>query len=360
MAEFNFADSYRAAGLSPGPEILRLRREPFDKLLGQLNAEMAIDLTRLYFGLSVPNGTTWFRDAFGETDASFSLIDNQREVSVLASGLLAAAVADGLASAGLAVLTTAVAGLRQPVVWPELIGDVRNALDVRSVEVRRRAPTDPQITVPGESDVPSQATALAQAGDWAKAAGLFKQVSDESYAAAASLATQTSTITRSTVAEIADLREQVEMLWWHIGGFSRELERPFAEVELALAATMAGLDLANLCRSETGPVAAPAIIHRTLAAGRDLSGKVVTIAEAVDALPESALAECPNVPHLQNLPDICPVLTAFSKFREMGRGTAWHASYSKATGIDPTSSLKPLDLAVQVYRERLLLNSIVE
>ena len=118
MTGFNLADNYRAAGLTAGPDVLRTRQEPFDKLRKAIDPGTAIDLTRLYFGLPVPRGTDWFRDAFGEADASFSLVDNAREASVLAAGLLESASADGKIYAALAILTTAAGGLREPPVRP--------------------------------------------------------------------------------------------------------------------------------------------------------------------------------------------------------------------------------------------------
>ena len=51
MAGFNFADRYKIAGLAPGPEIIGLRQEPFERLRKELTPSRAVELTRLYFGL---------------------------------------------------------------------------------------------------------------------------------------------------------------------------------------------------------------------------------------------------------------------------------------------------------------------
>lgn len=142
MTEFNFADNYRAAGLTTGADALRTRQEPFDKLRRAVDPGIATDLTRLYFGLCVPRGTNWFRDAFGATDASFSLIDNAREASVLAAGLLEAAAADGKFYAALATLTTAAGGLRQPPVRPDLIDVMRFAIRKEAVSARQQESAD--------------------------------------------------------------------------------------------------------------------------------------------------------------------------------------------------------------------------
>lgn len=359
MAGFNFADSYRAAGLNPGPDILRLRQEPFDRLREDISASLAVDLTRLYFGLSVPRGTEWFRAIFGEADPSFSLIDNQREAAVLAAGLLSAAIEDGKTYAALALLTTSAAGLRRPAVRPELLDEARHAISVEAIATRKRNPSNPdQIKAPTKSKLPTDAATLAQSGDWGKTAALFKQVSDEAYEATKVLANQTASVIRPLAADVADLAEEVEMLWWHIGGWSRFLEKPFAELKPALAAVMAGLDLADLSRTLAGPAAAPAILQRTITIGR--KGKVLklTIKDAVDALSSEALESLPLDEALGSVPDICPVLTAFAKASEIGAGIGWHGAYTKTTGLEPSASFQPLDLALQVYRERQLLAAL--
>jgi hypothetical protein len=181
VTEFNFADNYRAAGLTTGGDALRTRQEPFDKLRRAVDPWTATDLSRLYFGLSVPRGTNWFRDAFGATDASFSLIENAREASVLAAGLLEAAAADGKFYAALATMTTAAGGLRQPPVRPDLIDLMRFAIQKEAVSARQQEPADPnRIRQPSESKIAAELAALVETPDLQKASTLLKQMSEES------------------------------------------------------------------------------------------------------------------------------------------------------------------------------------
>lgn len=359
MAEFNFADNYRAAGLSPGPDIIRLRHDPFEKLRKGIEATTSVDLTRLYFGFPIARGAEWFREVFGETDPSFSLYENGREVAVLAGGLLSAAIADGKMHAALAPLAAAAAGLRKPAVWPELLVQAQHALSAKAIADRQRERSNTDlIKLPPKSKVPAEADALAQGADWNKAASMFKKISNEAYEAAKNLASQTAEVVRPLAYDVADLREEVAMLWWHIGGWSRIMERPFAELEPAVAAVMAGLDLADLCNSHTGPAAAPAILQRTIMVGRQTPTPAVTLNDAVDALPSDVLARMSPSEIMASVPDICPILTAFGKARDIGSGTTWHGAYQKASGLEPSAKFKLLDLALQVYRERQLLAAL--
>ncbi len=314
MVSFNFADNYRAAGLATNPDVLRTRQKPFNKLRQAIDPKTAIDLTRLYFGLSVPRGTDWFRDVFGETDVSFSLIDNAREAAVLAAGLLEAAATDGKVYAALATLTTAASGLRQPLVRPQLIDAMRFAIQESAVRARQQAPVDlSTITQPAESKMSTELTALAQAPDLQKASTLLKQVSDAAAGTTGTLANQVVSVVRPLASEVLLLREEVEMLWWHVGGWSRQLEKPFADLELGLACVLAGVDMADISRSPTGPAAAPAFLQRTLAAGREPKTTKIAIKDIVDALAREQFDRLKLPDALGPVPEICPVLTAFAK-----------------------------------------------
>lgn len=359
MAAFNFADSYRAAGLNPGPEILRLREEPFKALRTSIEPELAVNLTRLYFGLEVPGGTDWFRDAFGETDSSFSMYDNQREAAVLSAGLLEAGLNDGKAYAGLAPLTAAAAGARAPLVRPELLELAKAALITDAVDGRQRTAADPSvIRLPGKSKAPSEIANLLTSPDWAKVGTILNQMISESSEWTKNLTNQVFSVVKPVAQQVADLREEVDMLWWHIGGWSRALDRPFADMKPSLIAVMAGLDLADLSRTSTGIAAAPAILQRTVALADRKKTASVSISDAVEGMSADELEKMELEEALDSVPEICPMLTAFAKASQIGAGTAWHASYKKATQLEPTLVFSPLNLATQIYRERLLLSAL--
>jgi hypothetical protein len=358
MATHNLADRYRAAGLNPGADILRLRQEPFDKLRKAINAKSAVELTRLYFGLPSPTGTEWFREPFHAADQSFSMVDNKREAAVLAACLLDAGFEGGATVCALAPLTAAAAGARQPETAPQFLKDLDNRLAEKAIGARLRDHGNPTaIGLPTQSTLPADPAAFVQAigNDWSKVAGFIKQGSDESMQAIKTLAEQVANVVRPLHADVADLREEVDILWWHIGGWSRLLDVPFSELAMGTAAALAGLDVAELSRTFLGPVAAPALIQRTLTGGRKEKLGKATIKEAVDGLPEGALDKLVPAEGLAGLPDICPVLTAFAKARESGPGSAWHAAFRRNSGLTEEVGFRALDLAMQVFRERMIL-----
>lgn len=66
MIELNLADHYKLAGLNPGPEIINLRKESFDKISSELNNAKIIELVRIYFGFPTTKEFDWFRNGFAE------------------------------------------------------------------------------------------------------------------------------------------------------------------------------------------------------------------------------------------------------------------------------------------------------
>lgn len=359
MANLNLADQYRAARLNPGPEILGLRQAPFEELRKKVDAKMAVDLTRLYFGLPVPGGTAWFRDAFAASDASFSMVDNEREGAVLAASLLRGALTDGKIYAGLAVLGAAASGQRQPPVDPEFPREAEVTIARVAKSSRERAVADAsKMTLLVPSKMADPLAALTQTPDWVKAAALWELVSAESQELTKALAKQVASVLESLSGEVADLREETSMLWWHVGGWSRLLERPFAELDQSLAAVLVGVDLADLSQTLQGPVAAPELMWRSLSTGRVDPNAKASLKAAVDAFLKEKVADSLKLSEqLKVAAETCPVLTALLKASDVG--DAWQTPFRNATGgLSPEWELTPLALAKQVYRERLLMKAL--
>lgn len=359
MGGFNFADKYKAAGLSPSPEIISLRQEPFDSLIEGMNTEIAIDLTRIYFGLPVPQGTDWFRDAFAETDPSFSMLDNEQEAAVLSACLLSKLITENNEAAAISILTTSAGGNRKPLVYPELIENARTALISIAIDNRSYQPESAIQFKVIKTDIKDViAPLLTGQAAWPEVANILNSVNDGSYKTTRNLARQVLDLLYPLTKQVAELQEEVSILWWHIGGWSRVLNKPFNALEPGVAAAMAGLDLADLSITLAGPAAAPAILQRTITAVCTEDTMKASVKEVVDAFPSESLEILNLGDELKSVSDICPILTGFHKAFEIGGSPAWEKAYQKATKFDECIQFDLLDLAAQIYRERSLLKVI--
>jgi hypothetical protein len=359
VAAYIFADRYRAASLAPNGEIIRHRQESIENIRKEIDTERVVELTRLYFGLTPKESPDWFIEAFSETDPTFSMLDNEREVAVLSECLLAAVLEDGVTAAGLAVLSASANGNRQLLLErSKLVSDASNALMGLSVAGRQFGENNLKtITLPAKSAIGGSVDKFLQGPpDWNKTAELVREVSNENLEVIKKLTNQVNRELLPISQRLACLEEEVSMLWWYIGGWSRLLDRPFNELSPALAAGMAGIDLAGLTIKAPGPIASPAILHRLLISNRKGKVQEVSIQHMVDNFPSKQYDKLHLGAALKDVPDLCPALTGFRLAAEIGDSLAWKAAFRKVVGFDADTAFTPLELAMQVYREALLVS----
>lgn len=359
MAAFNLADRYRSAGLSSTPDILGRRSEAFESLRKSVDVHVVIDLARMYFGLAVPRGSDWFSEEFRKTDATFSLIDNAREAAVIASALLEAAASDGRMIAPLAVTTAAGGKSRSSTLKDGLVDKMKLAIRENAIGMRNTPAIDAtRIKQPTKTKTPDELTALQTAHDLGKVVALLKKVGDEGQAGAKALAEQVASVVTPLAAQVNSLREEVEILWWYVGGWTRLTDKPFADLELGQAALFAGIDLADMSRSVTGPAAAPALLQRVVTGSRKGKAGKVVIRDLVAGIPEGDLPNLKASDNVKENADVCIVLGALQKIQEIGGDGAWQSAFVKSTDLAEDISFEPLELAMQVFRERLLLRAL--
>lgn len=359
MAKFNISDCYRSSGLQAGADLIERRVKAFEALRKDATVAQITDLVRLYFGMPTRAEAEWFRAAFAEGDSAFSMIDNEREVAVLAGGLLEALNEDENVVAGLAPLTAGMMGQRSPKVRPALLEIATRRLQEAACDARaHKAIKGNSILNPAKSKVIDEKS-ISEVTDVPGVAALVKKVSEESSAWTRTLASQVASLVWPMAAQLNSLQEEVEILWWHIGGQSRRLNKPFSELDLGAACLLAGLDMADLSRMETAPVAAPALLARTLLPLKKPKGGKVTLSTAVDSLPSEFLEQFEHADIERQHADLLPVLTALQRARENGHGS-WQTGFKKLIGIDASATFAPIDLAVQVMREWLLARALAQ
>jgi hypothetical protein len=351
----NLADLYHAANIPTSADDFALRQTAFEGVAASLTQKQIIDCGRMYFDWWEKIAEfDWFLAAF-RNDPRFSLTGNRRESSVLAGALLFNAVKEGNAFAGLVVLTTCVQGKRQPGVpgLPfevfetqlrnhALEGSEPHGYNTAFKPLGRTSVTKEKLVE--DSTLPTLAT------------GVITALTETSNATQASLTALQATVS-SIAADLAAAREQLSILWWLTGGWSRRLKRSFETVGAPLAFIAAGFDLADLSGTVSGPYAAEAILSRVLLPFKKLK-KPIAFSEIGDSPTDVdfALLEMSDVAKVY--PDICPLSAALMKSAEIGRGASWHLAFVKAAHLSVTTALLPQEIAVQAMYERLLMSNL--
>jgi hypothetical protein len=153
-------------------------------------------------------------------------------------------------------------------------------------------------------------------------------------------------------------REESDILWWITGGHSLAAGLPVAKLKRSGLPLIAAYDLASITRVIPGPVAAEALLHRTVELGH--KGKEnVTFRKAVNAVELSlkqAMVFSSNGHSVSG--DVIPCHLAIQKAVDVAGGEDWETAFSTLSHIDPTGEVRSTALALQAYRERLLFRTI--
>ncbi len=347
MTMLTFADAYKAAGFAPGPEIIERRYVAFETLRTRFTAQGAVDLTLLYFGQPVAGGPSWLTDSLSAADPSFSIVEAERELAIFASCLLEAALEDSEPFAGLTLLAASFAGTRAPLARPEVIDRARVELRRMAVAGRGSLPGQPAV------EAPARLRDVAPPDDWQKLALGLRQIVEDASNADASMAEQLSEALTVAVNRITDLGEELDMLSWFVGGWSRVLAKPFGSLALPVAVATAAHDLATLTRRLPGPIAAQSLLERTCSVGRKTTGPL-TLTQLVTMCPQSARRAMMMGRSPRGRGDVFPVLAALQFAEDVGAET-WAAMPARAGAIDADAQISAADMAMQIYRESLLL-----
>lgn len=290
--------------------------------------------------------------AFANEDSDFTAAKNARELEVLAAITLvhlSQMLDDPIApTAALAITTALVGGARTPQLPLDLGKLGEHALKNLSVNRSRR----PFVTKPPASAKlsfePAAAKARAQfdaatLGDAFTLAGTA--ASDALNAVQAKNAAAISALTT----RLRQQDEELQMLWWLIGGRSEFLACDFDDVQSAIQPLVFAKELAEHTELPPGPASLRAILSRAGVGDREQ----LVLPAAIGACKMEWLSAL--VKDKAASPITCPIHYAIQRQIETGPGMDWVPGWAAATELPKELALTPLALAELFYRERLLL-----
>lgn len=348
------ADCYQNAKIPATPETFSTRQAAVTAISSSLSHQHSIILTRLYFGLSVSEeGREWFRAEVAKTDPTFSLVQREREVAVLAEAILWTAASAGNPFAATAVVAASAVHTREPLVQTVTLPSFEAALKKMAKRehaslVLKFQPISPSSVAVTEFVA---ATSLAAAGE------LYSKASEDLRRSTQTALTASQNALVALADEVKQGREQGDILSWLVGGWSRLLNRPISALGVSLAAVAVGIDLADISLRVQGPYAADALAYRALQGIKPPKGSKLSFQAIGDSATPDQVAHLAISENLKSVADLCPVLTALSQSAERGR-EGWALAFQKATGIDVKTEFNYAELALQVLRERMLVEQL--
>ncbi len=349
MGQFNFADRYAEAGLSPGGAIIAAREGPANRILQGLNTSQIFDLIGLFFG-HADIDLTWFRDEFIKDDPAFSLINNRRECAILAATILGAAVSGGNDVAILGLITASVQGKRAVAEAEWLLQETQSALWMHAVEARKLVQASSVLNLPIAGSLGEEIAGLG-ANDWPNLVTNLGKLRSEGQQVAKAIADHVSSVVEDVNWQLALSREETQMLWWLFGEFSRTFKRPFDSFSSGAGAIIIGIELGELSTaSRLGPIAAPAMLERGLNLMK-ANRESIALSSAIDSI-EPVDLKLLKFPTDGQLYQILPISSALDSAKK--NPGHWSAAFETVTGLKAETKFRPIELATQVYYEHLL------
>jgi GTPase-associated system helical domain len=343
---------YGKLGLDPSPTLVEARGTGIVAASEDFVSTELPDVLGTAFGLGRSDQPLPLAAHFSATDPTFDVRQNQSEGALLATTLLSYEIQSGseFANHVALILTTAVfGGLRPLKADPDGLGIAAQALsDAQSKKVS--APVQRTHQTLGKSTVEAVG-AIPDNGqiDASQIKPVLNDLSKYSEARAKNAAASDNEL----LSYIKRLEEEMQTHWWVIGAWSNLSNRPFRDLDAGTAAILAGIELASKTTLELGLFAAPALLDMVLMKDRASPLAEVTISAAATLLDRDyrtnefgALIQTDAAPWL-------PLTTAMGLAAESNDEKDWEARFKRLTGINPKAKIKPLDLAVQIYRERL-------
>lgn len=351
MSEFTFADRYAQSALSPNAQIITFRQTSASRIVESATPPQIHDLVAAYYGSPHVN-MHWFRDEFAKEDASFSLVNNEREMKVLAALILEQLLSTKDPEAILGILTGNAGGQRSPEDAPWLLHAAKEAFVRLSVANRETEVVDVEVTSTINPKLKDEVAGIEE-GDWAGLVATLAKMRAEAQASDRNVAAQTKKALKALNRELELRTEEAQILWWLFSGHSKTLERGFSSFSIFHAAVVGAVDLGVLTTvSHLGPVAAPAILERVLSGAKKGKTQPVALATIIDGIDVADLKKL-TVSFKDLPPWLAPISTALKLAESMG-ANAWHARYSSQTSLNASFIIEPLVLANQLYREHLL------
>jgi hypothetical protein len=347
----DFPKWYASLGLGKSVDLHQLRWTAVSAIVSTATPAMIEGLLRLAFATKQPPSdevVNALRAAIHEADPPATL-DNARELQVFAGSVLAALMVRGSgigARAAMAVTTTAGYGRSTPDLPMDLFALANAHLSNIANAMRKRTPITIQNT-----EIPIDLAPVlekAAGNNWQPVNEAFSLLTPALQKPLQTLVARQASLIQAINAAFAVQDEELNILWWVIGGYSRDLQEPFANVPNAIRPLIFAKELSDLTVFLPGPASAVAVLSRS-----GLDEHPSTIAGAVNGT--SADWTRPLVKELPASPISTPVHFAIERELETGAGTDWLAGWSATTQLDPNAQITSLTLGTLFYRERLLL-----
>ncbi|MFV0797816.1 hypothetical protein EGJ57_23405 [Brucella anthropi] len=354
MSDINFITDYRTLQPMADEARIQARQAAFNEIEADVrqNPVRAAVLARLAFKLphaGATDGDDWFSAIMVKHSPTFSLVHDQEEAAIIATLVLKQRILSGYVRSSLLVLAAGFAGHRETVDRGSLIAIARAELaqNVRRVGQQTSVGKISQQNAP---NLANQVTTFNEQAD-----GAMKVLVDAQSAAYLSILNNAIKEANGVIDKLSDentrLMDEINVLWWHIGGHSVLADMPIEKLDPETLAFVAAADVAEIVGAPPGPYGAYGVIRKALGPDRE---KEIKLSDAVKVLKASGLT---GIIRGRVEVDQALVPIHYAAAAALVDGALLSGSqFKKATALSFDTKLTLYEFAIQVFHERLLLN----
>ena len=350
---------YGKLGLSTDSNVIAARHEGLIAACDEFDEEQFANVVGTALGLKGYVLNEKFMSFFSEKDTAFDVAPHDKEAALLASCAISYAFEERLTvedPLALCLVTASFGSMRPAIADNKLVELAEQKLaDLQTDELgvpvdrkynpRGKAWTEaiavveqPQSKANVSVGISAVEKALQELGSYAEGAAKAAAISDN-----------------DILRYLRRLESEVRVYWWVSSGWSGDRSKPFRQLDCVEAAIRAGKELADKSKSsEVGLFAAPALLSMVLERGRASISEPVTLANAATAA-EQAWRKT----HFQSISEgihanLMPLTTAMGFAASSDDEGDWQPRFERLTGLKVTQELTIEQLAIQMYRERLV------
>lgn len=345
---------YGKIGLDTPRETIEARLPGIVAASETVSGEGILELVAVMLGTHGEDDASFFEHF--RTDLTFDVRPTDKEAALLATAISDHAMIESEWSGELAltILTASVGGMRAFAIQSDIQALANDALVANQAYEFTRPSKRQKAVIPDAikqniaelQDIPAQHNYLSQIMPSLTA------LIDRMTAHTVAVSNKATEVNNQLLDYIAKLEDEMRAHWWVVGGLSHEADGFFKDMKIEKAATIAGWDLAGIHNGKYGLHAAPALLELVIEKGRTKIPEI-KLSDVTKSIDLAWRKKTFKPISSGSFASLLPISTMLGLAAAADDEDDWKPAFKRKTGLDPEATMKPLHLAVQLYRERL-------
>ncbi|WP_018632654.1 GTPase-associated system all-helical protein GASH [Neomegalonema perideroedes] len=351
---FDFADAFRDFQPTAERSLVEARVAALAKLSTEArnSVEKIVGLTHIAYGIPLSEGEEtgeWLQATIREKEAGFSLSRDREDARIMSAIVLESTLQAGNRDhvATLLLAATFADQRRAPGTGKLELA----ARDIFSDSARNRGlKFSTRISKSQWRDTSKAIAGFAATFDATTVKTALDAVVAEAKAAEERAIEKFNVTLNQLTVENVRLAEEVDLLWWHLGGWSYILKRPLDSIEAASLPFVIGSDVAQMVNDLPGPHGALGIIRRALGTSADERQTIAATLRAVEPGDRFKLLD-----GARDKDVIASLHYGLGLLDDEATATSFTKTFHKRTALTPDTKLTRFEIAAQAYFERLFI-----